>query len=97
MEHKQLCQECLQPLCAQYPKGCNEYNACATWLQSYPRTKNVMRSAGTYGMKHTIERKVGFYIPMNCLVHAAIDLGFKVERIRGHANFFINISKKALK
>lgn len=63
------------------------------WLSTKRRTKHPGRSVTSYGYKHTAEGELNTYISNGSFIVAAVALGFKIQRIVGTPNCFINIAR----
>ena len=58
------------------------------------KTKNTSRSS--YGLKHSAERALGFYISNYELVEVMLKLGYTASKIKSSPNYIFNASYTAL-
>ena len=73
-----------------------EFNKTCEWLSTKARRKTINRAHTSYGLKHMVERDIG-YITNGVFIAAAIHCGFKIQYFHDSPNVCINISEKSLK
>ena len=64
-------------------------------IQNIQKRKNINKDISSYGLKHHLERKLGFYVSNSDCKKAMIECGFKTNKNGINWNF--NISAKSLK
>lgn len=67
---------------------------CMAWIKVHTRPLKTIRSEGSYGLKHMVERKMNFYIPNGAFIAAALILGYKYERNGPNARFNFKVTDK---
>jgi hypothetical protein len=72
------------------------FRVVSEWLKRLPSIKTINRSATSYGLKHIVEREVG-YITNGLFIAAAIHAGFKVAIRHDSPNVCLNIGRMAWK
>jgi len=67
--------------------------------RKFKKIKTINSISSSYGIKHEVERSLGFYISNGELILSMIVLGFSYRRLTGNAsiNCFFNVSTKSLK
>lgn len=63
------------------------------------KIRSINYRVSSYGIKHDVERRIGYYVSNGELIAAMIILGFEYKRPRGSAgiNCYFNVSMKSLK
>lgn len=63
------------------------------------KIKSINYRVSSYGIKHDVERRIGYYVSNGELIAAMIILGFEYKRPIGSAgiNCYFNVSMKSLK
>jgi len=65
----------------------------------FKKIKTINYQVSSYGIKHDVERALGYYISNGELIAAMIFLGFEYKRGKGKSgiNCYFNVSMKSLK
>lgn len=72
-----------------------QIETCIEWLKTKKTQKNINRKAGSYGIKHIIERELKTYVCNGAFIAAVIYLGIPYENA-GTPNIHVAIGIKEL-
>ena len=79
------------PTCAE--PASKEVQACKEWITKFTtKRKTINDKHWSYGLKHKVEKWVGFYIPNGAFIQAAVELGYDYKRVRKGLNANFNMS-----
>ena len=68
---------------------------CCAYLSRFAKpTKTIRRKRSSYGWKHVVEGWAGTYISNGAFMVAARILGYRLERIGGGPNAWLNLSTR---
>ena len=59
--------------------------------------KSINYKSSSYGLKHIVEKRVGFYVSNADLKKAMTECDFRSDRKTDYRNWFFNVSEKSVK
>ena len=78
------------------PPDPEQVRLCVKWIEENTKVlKTIRPNAGSYYLKHVVEKAYETYISNGAFIQAAIEVGFRFERDRLNATFNMGFVKNA--
>ena len=74
--------------------GVDQFQRARRYLSAFAHRQTLNRRRSSYGLKHSAEDEQGGYISNGALIAAAVDLGFRMERINYGPNAWLGIGRR---